>query len=315
MTLLTTPRLRLEPFNESHLAGLNAMNADPQVMRYLSSGRPETLEETRVSIERVMQRWVEVGYSWWAFVEHETGEIVGAGAIQNLRRDATLVPDPACPLEIGWRLRRDRWGRGLATEAARAMAGHAFGALKAQELLAVCDPANTASAQVMQRLGMQEIGIQHWYGKDLLTYRIDAERWQAVSESRPGVLDAGPFFHGTKADLRVGDLLAAGFQSNYRSGLLMNHIYFTAWSKGAGLAAEIARGDGRPRVYLVEPTGSFENDPNVTDKKFPGNPTRSYRSTSPLKIVGDIDTWEHFDADYLQQLRRRIAEGTGEIIN
>jgi rifampin ADP-ribosylating transferase len=90
--------------------------------------------------------------------------------------------------------------------------------------------------------------------------------------------DQGPFYHGTKADLQVGDLLTAGGSSNYKPELKMNHIYFTALVNGAGLAAALAKGDGRERVYIVEPTGGFENDPNVTDKKFPGNPTRSYRS-------------------------------------
>jgi len=80
------------------------------------------------------------------------------------------------------------------------------------------------------------------------------------------VLDEGPFFHGTKADLRVGDVLMAGFRSNYRPEVVMNHIYFTALPDGAGLAAELAAGEAAPRVYLVEPTGEFENDPNVTDK-------------------------------------------------
>jgi len=129
------------------------------------------------------------------------------------------------------------------------------------------------------------------------------------------VLDTGPFFHGTKADLRVGEMLTAGFHSNYRDGLVMNHIYFTALSKGAGLAAEIARGSGNPRVYIVEPTGEFENDPNVTDRKFPGNPTRSYRSRLPLKILGEIETWEKFDADFVLELRRKVLNGMGEIIN
>lgn len=179
MTLLTTSRLRLEPFIEGHLAGLNKMNSDPEVMRYLSAGRPETLEQTRALIERVMKRWAEVGYSWWALIELETEELVGAGAVQNLRREATLVPDLACPLEMGWRLRRDRWGQGLAVEAARAMGNFAFKDLKTQELLAVCDPANTASANVMKRLGMQEVGMERWYGKDLLTYRIEADTWAA----------------------------------------------------------------------------------------------------------------------------------------
>jgi len=129
------------------------------------------------------------------------------------------------------------------------------------------------------------------------------------------ILDPEPFFHGTKADLRVGDLLSAGFISNYKDGLVMNHIYFTALSKGAGLAAEIARGSGKPRVYVVEPVGEFENDPNVTDRKFPGNPTRSYRSRSPLRILGEIESWERFDEDFVMQLRRKVANGMGEIIN
>jgi hypothetical protein len=128
-------------------------------------------------------------------------------------------------------------------------------------------------------------------------------------------LDPGPFFHGTKADLAVGDLLVAGFRSNYRAEVVMNHIYFTALAKGAGLAAEIARGEGKPRVYVVEPTGPFENDPNVTDKKFPGNPTRSYRSRHPLKIVGELRAWERYDPEFVEQLRLRIKNGMGEIIN
>ena len=128
-------------------------------------------------------------------------------------------------------------------------------------------------------------------------------------------LDPGPFFHGTKADLAVGDLLSAGFRSNYKAEVVMNHIYFTALAKGAGLAAEIARGESRPRVYVVEPTGPFENDPNVTDKKFPGNPTRSYRSRHPLKIIAELPTWELYDSEFVQQLRLRIKNGMGEIIN
>jgi rifampin ADP-ribosylating transferase len=129
------------------------------------------------------------------------------------------------------------------------------------------------------------------------------------------VLDAGPFYHGTKADLQVGDLLTAGFRSNYDDSIVMNHIYFTALSKGAVLAAEIAKGDGKPRVYIVEPTGAFENDPNVTDKKFPGNPTRSYRSKLPLKIIGELESWEPYDREFIQQLKSRVETGKGEIIN
>ena len=136
------------------------------------------------------------------------------------------------------------------------------------------------------------------------------------------VLDDGPFFHGTKADLREGDLLTAGQRSNYRPEIVMNHVYFTALMSGAGLAAELAvvlaRGEGEPHVYLVEPTGPFENDPNVTDKKFPGNPTRSYRSREPLRIMGEVTDWTRQTPEALQTWHERLAtiqrEG-GEIIN
>jgi len=133
------------------------------------------------------------------------------------------------------------------------------------------------------------------------------------------VLDHGPFYHGTKADLQVGDLLTAGFKSNYKPEIIMNQIYFTALANGAGLAAALAEGDGRERVYIVEPIGSFENDPNVTDKKFPGNPTRSYRSKTPLKIVGEVTDWVRPTTAELQTWREKLAkikaDSRAEIIN
>jgi len=127
--------------------------------------------------------------------------------------------------------------------------------------------------------------------------------------------DNGPFYHGTKANLQVGDLLTAGYESNYKSALLMNHIYFTAMLNGAGLAAALAKGDGHERVYIVEPTGVYENDPNVTDKKFPGNPTRSYRTQAPLKIIGEIRDWVKQMPDELQKWREKMINSKGEIIN
>jgi rifampin ADP-ribosylating transferase len=136
-------------------------------------------------------------------------------------------------------------------------------------------------------------------------------------------LDPGPFFHGTVADLAVGDLLTAGHPSNYRPEVVMNHVYFTALRDGAGLAAELARellgGDAVPRVYRVEPTGEFENDPNVTDKKFPGNPTRSFRTTEPLRIVAEVTDWTPLTPAALQLWRDRLArlrsDPSAEIIN
>ncbi len=127
--------------------------------------------------------------------------------------------------------------------------------------------------------------------------------------------DQGPFYHGTKAGLQAGDLLTPGRISNYKPELRMNHIYFTALVNGAGLAAELASGDGPGRVYIVEPTGGFEDDPNVTNKKFPGNPTRSYRTQDPLKIVGEFTEWPRLSPEQLQQWRERLANNRGEVIN
>ena len=139
----------------------------------------------------------------------------------------------------------------------------------------------------------------------------------------PHATDDGPLFHGTVADLRPGELLTAGHPSNYRPKILMNHIYFTALVDGAGLAAEIAaeltQGDSAPRVYCVEPTGPFEHDPNVTDKKFPGNPTRSYRSRAPLRVHGELTEWTRLTPEALQAWRERLttllSSKRGEIIN
>jgi hypothetical protein len=143
---------------------------------------------------------------------------------------------------------------------------------------------------------------------------------EGVQVSRP--LEEGPFFHGTVADLKVGDLLTAGNRSNYRPEIIMNHVYFTALADGAGLAAEIAaelaEGAATPRVYVVEPTGAYEDDPNVTGKKFPGNPTRSYRSRDPLRVCGEITEWARLTLEQLQTWRNRLSvllSERGEIIN
>ena len=170
MPILTTPRLRLEPMTDAHLDGLFALNSDPAVMRYLS-GTPETREDTQAMIERVKARWAEWGYSWWSFIEQDTGEIIGAGCIQHIDRDR------ANPLEIGWRLRPDRWGQGHASEAARAMAAFAFETLGAPNLCAVCRPDNTGSARVMQRLGMAYRGMERWYDTDCVVYAMSRDEW------------------------------------------------------------------------------------------------------------------------------------------
>ncbi|WP_099355140.1 NAD(+)--rifampin ADP-ribosyltransferase [Fredinandcohnia onubensis] len=111
------------------------------------------------------------------------------------------------------------------------------------------------------------------------------------------VLDNGPFFHGTKAELKIGDLLEPQHLSNYQDKK-STYIYFTATLDAAKWGAELATAKSKERIYIVEPLGEFENDPNLTDKRFPGNPTRSYRSKSPLKIIAELGSWErHSDEE------------------
>ena len=141
----------------------------------------------------------------------------------------------------------------------------------------------------------------------------------AYASATSRAVDEGPFFHGTKADLGVGDFLTPGFRSNYRPEVVMNHIYFTGLRDGAGLAAELAAGEGTPRVYAVEPTGAFEDDPNMTDKKFPGNAFRSYRSSAPLRVIAEVTDWTRLTPEALETWRDRLsalrADERGEIIN
>ncbi len=151
--------------------------------------------------------------------------------------------------------------------------------------------------------------------EDLSDVGNSKKNYELASSFTDNPSDNGPFYHGTKADLHVGDLLMPGGKSNYQAELIMNHIYFTALLNGAGLAAALSKGDGHERVYIVEPTGSFENDPNVTNKKFPGNPTRSYRTTAPLKVVGEITDWIRQTPEELQKWREKLANNKGEIIN
>ncbi len=180
LTVLLTDRLRLEPFGAHHLDGLYEMNRLPEVMRYIS-GQPETHEQTAAGIARVRRCWAAWGTSWWAFVELNGGRVAGAGCIQYLRRDATVPSDLESlrtnPLEIGWRLHPVFWRQGLGSEAAVRMAAFAFETLSARELLAVRHPDNAQSARVMDRLGMQYRGLEHWYGATLATHVLRREKW------------------------------------------------------------------------------------------------------------------------------------------
>lgn len=130
-----------------------------------------------------------------------------------------------------------------------------------------------------------------------------ADRTETSAESQSdGFKDPGPFYHGTKADLKPGDLLEPGYGSNYGAGKKANFIYLTATLDAAIWGAELAKGDDPGRIYQVEPTGMIEDDPNLTDKRFPGNPTRSYRTREPLKVLKEVLEWQGHSPEVLQNM-------------
>ena len=114
------------------------------------------------------------------------------------------------------------------------------------------------------------------------------------------------FYHGTKADLKTGDLISPGFSSNYGKGKKASWVYLTGTLDAAAWGAELAAGKGRGRIYTVEPTGLIEDDPNLTDKKFPGNPTRSYRSKDPLKVTGEVTGWNGHSAEQISTMLENL---------
>ncbi|RDC55712.1 NAD(+)--rifampin ADP-ribosyltransferase [Pedobacter chinensis] len=115
------------------------------------------------------------------------------------------------------------------------------------------------------------------------------------------------YFHGTKADLKIGDFVQIGFKSNYEDRKL-RHVYVTSTLNAAVLGAELASGVGRQRIYLVEATGDIEDDPNVTDKKFPGNPTMSYRSEHPFKVVGEVTIWQGRSPEQIKAIKKGLEK-------
>ncbi len=137
---------------------------------------------------------------------------------------------------------------------------------------------------------------------------LAAQLWDAAEELVFTVPDRGPFFHGTKVPLTPGDTLEPGYASNFGSGATANYVYLTGTLDAAIWGAELALGDGAGHVYRVEPTGPFENDPNLTNVRFPGNPTRSYRTQHPLRVLGEVSDWKGHDRAVLQHMRDRVAQ-------
>jgi rifampin ADP-ribosylating transferase len=140
---------------------------------------------------------------------------------------------------------------------------------------------------------------------------MSEQEWTPVTHDDCSSVD-GPFYHGTKACFEPGDLLVPGCASNYEAGRVSNNVYFAAAlepaSWGAELAMALAGSEGRGHVYIVEPMGTFEDDPNLTNKRFPGNPTKSYRTRAPLRIVGEVKNWTGHAPEVLQQMLNHLDE-------
>jgi hypothetical protein len=126
---------------------------------------------------------------------------------------------------------------------------------------------------------------------------------------------AQTYFHGTKAELKVGDQIQGGFNSNFGQKKNAKYIFLTATLDAAIWGAELSFGEGRERIYLVEPTGAIEDDPDLTDKKFPGNPTKSYRSTHPFKVVGEVTVWQGHPVEQVKTMKEHLEQLKDQGIN
>ncbi|EKS7420934.1 GNAT family N-acetyltransferase [Enterobacter ludwigii] len=167
---LETPRLKIEPYDDSHYEGLRVMDSDAGVMRYITGGIVKTPEETWEGIRRVQARWDKYNFSWWAIKEKSLGVIVGAACLQH------LANVDGAPLEIGWRLVPEHNGKGYATEAAQAIVDYAAEQVGATYLVAVADPENIPSQRVMQRLGMTYKAIEQHYDVPCVVYELKIRR-------------------------------------------------------------------------------------------------------------------------------------------
>jgi len=170
MPLLVTPRLRLEPIKNSHLEELYCLNKDINVMKYIS-GRVVSLDETIEHMDMVKKNWINLGYSSWCFFDRETNEFVGSGGVQH------IAFRPENPVEIGWRLKPTKWRQGYATEAARCMMEFVFEFTNLDCLSALCHQENRKSENVMRRLGMSYVGMEHWYDLDVIVYSMKRSRF------------------------------------------------------------------------------------------------------------------------------------------
>ena len=295
--LISTDRLFLREMEQSDFSALSLILQDKDVMTAYEKTFSD--EEVQAWLDKQLERYRKDGFGLWAVILKETGEMIGQCGLTLQEYNGAEV------LEIGYLFQKAYWHHGYATEAAGACRDYAFKVLGASEVYSLIKETNTASRKVAERNGMTVSGT---FSKKYRYYE-DERHHLAYSVKNPNAaLDTGPFYHGTKADLKPGDLLKPNFDSNYGERKKANFIYLTATLDAAKWGAELAVGEEPGRIYQVEPTGMIENDPNLTDKKFPGNPTRSYRTRQPLKVVGEVLDWEGHPPEVLKNMLDHLAE-------
>ena len=174
---IETPRLLLRPWADHDLAAAAALYGDPEVMSFIGAGQPLTLQATAAALDRWSRHEAEHGFTLWAAVERATGELVGDCGLIHL--------DGGPEIEVGYRLRRDRWGRGYATEAARACVAHGFGALGLDRICGVTHPGNVASQRVLAKCGMTDLGIAFYYGQTVRYFAVERQAPPGSGPLRP----------------------------------------------------------------------------------------------------------------------------------
>jgi RimJ/RimL family protein N-acetyltransferase len=320
---LHTARLRLRPFTDADADEVFALQSNPHVLRYWDS--PPWTDRARADrFLAISRKMAEEGTGVRVAVDRVSDDtFIGWCTLQRWNPDFRSA-------SLGYCLTDAAWGQGYATEAAQALLQWAFDTLDLNRVQAEADTRNVGSARVLEKLGfvregtLREDCVVNGEVSDSGVYGLLRREWRPSPAPSSGrnqdrsmnaprepvafeIYEPGVYLHGTKADLAVGDRLVAGRESNYEGGRVMNHVYFTATLDAAVWGAELAAGDGRGRIYVVEPEGEFEDDPNVTDKKFPGNPTHSFRSREPLRVVAELHDWVGHTPEQLQAMLDGLA--------
>lgn len=304
--VLTGPRAVLRPGTDADAPLLVAVRGEPSVRQWWNA--PDGVEEVAARLRGERDEL--------AFVVEVDGEVVG-------EVQATEQTDPEYrSAGIDVYLGEAAQGRGIGTEVVALLAAHLLDDRGHHRVTIDPAVANQRAVTAYERVGFRRVGVARAYERaedgtwhdnllmDLLADDLVRVPYVPVTLATCGRV-RGPFFHGTAAALDVGDELVPGRTSNVASGRVMNSVYFSALLEtavwGAELATALAGSEERGRVYVVEPLGPFEDDPNVTDKRFPGNRTQSYRSRTPLRVVGEVADWPGHPPEVLQRMLDSLA--------